>query len=170
MFSTIVINLTTMTYLIDEIDCKLISALRGQHRASISDVARATGMARGTVQSRLARLVESAAVTGWGPEVASAATGYDVTAFTTLSITQGAHDKVVAGLAAIPEVLEVHVITGGGDLLCRLVARSNDHLHDLLQQVVGLTGVARADSHLALQTPVSRTLADLLSATASASR
>lgn len=157
--------MTTVTYRIDEIDRRLISALRSHQRASISDVARATGMARGTVQSRLARLVESSAVTGWGPEISSAATGYEVTAFTTLSIVQGAHDDVVAGLAAIPEVLEVHVITGGGDLLCRLAARSNDHLHELLQQVVGLTGVARADSHLALQTPVSRTMADLVSAT-----
>lgn len=114
------------------------------------------------MQSRLARLVESGVILGWGPELAPEATGYDVVAFTTLSIVQGTHDGVIAGLKGVPEVLEVHVVTGGGDLLCRIAARSNDHLHELIQQIIAIKGVARTDSLLALSTPVTRTLADLV--------
>ena len=49
-----------------------------------------------------------------------------VTAFITLETRQaGGHDPVADWLAAIPEA---HTITGAGDTLCRVVARSNGDL------------------------------------------
>ena len=149
-------------YEIDDADRRLIGALRRSGRASITELARMTGMARGTVQSRLERLVERGVITGWGPDLDPRATDHTVIAFTTLSIAQGAHDRVVAALSSIDEVLEVHVVTGEGDLLCRVAARSNDHLHDIFQQIVATDGVRRSESQLALHTAVSRTLADLV--------
>ena len=147
---------------IDDIDRKVITALRRGDRPTITDIARMTGLARGTVQTRLTRLIERQVITGWGPELSASAIGRPVTSFTTLSIAQGALDRVIAGLEGLPEVLEVHVTTGRGDLLCRIVARSNDHLHDLIQTIVALDGVVRTDSQLALAEPVHRTLADLV--------
>lgn len=155
-----------MTYEIDDLDRTLISALRRLDRPTTTDLARATSLARGTVQSRLARLVRTGTITGWGPELDSASAGHPVTSFTTISIAQGALDQVVAGLRALPEVLEVHVTTGQGDLLCRIVARTNDHLHELIQTIVAIRGVARTDSQLGLAQPVQRTLADLIAADA----
>ena len=154
-----------MDYTPDQSDLKLISALRASARATITELARTTGMARSTVQLRLARLEQTGVITGYGPDMANSKSGYGVVvAFTTLSIVQGSHDRVVANLGAIAEVLEVHVVTGEGDLLCRVAARSNDHLHEVLQQIVSMDEVGRADSQLALSSPVVRTLADLLSA------
>jgi DNA-binding Lrp family transcriptional regulator len=149
-------------YQIDQSDRRLIGALRRGGRISITEIAQVTGMARGTVQSRLLRLIERGAITGWGPDLDPRSTDHTVLAFTTLSIAQGAHDRVVRSLAEIDEVLEVHVVTGGGDLLCRVAARSNDHLHELFQRIVATEGVLRSESQLALHTPVSRTLADLV--------
>ncbi len=111
---------------------------------------------------RLARLVDAGIITGWGPDLNPRSTDHRVTAFATLSIAQGTHDEVVQSLRDVPEVLEVHVITGAGDLLCRLAAASNDHLHELIQQIVSLDGVLRSESQLALLSPVQRTLADLV--------
>ncbi|MDJ0767356.1 MAG: Lrp/AsnC family transcriptional regulator [Ilumatobacter sp.] len=150
------------TYQIDNADRRLIGALRRGGRLSNSDLARSLGMARGTVQSRLHRLVDTGVITGWGPDLDPRTSDLAVTAFTTLTIAQGAHDRVVAALEATPEVMEVHVITGAGDLLCRLAARSNDHLHDVIQAIVATEGVLRSSSQLALHTPLRRTLADLV--------
>ncbi len=149
-------------YELDDTDRDLIGALRHGGRRSNTDLARTLGLARGTVQIRLQRLIDRGVIVGWGPDLDPRATDHAVTAFTTLSIAQGAHDRVVDTLAAMPEVLEVHVVTGQGDLLCRLAARGNDHLHDLIQSIVGIDGVRRTDSQLALQTPFRRTLADLV--------
>lgn len=150
-----------MAYVLDQSDWKLISALRHDGRGSITELAKQTSLARSTIQLRLSRLEAQGVITGYGPDLAPAKAGYGVTAYTTLSIVQGSHDRVVTNLEAIAEVLEVHVVTGEGDLLCRIAAKSNDHLHYLLQSIVAMPEVGRADSQLALSSPVVRTIADL---------
>jgi hypothetical protein len=55
--------------------------------------------------------------------------------------------------------LEVHKTTGPGDLLCRIVARTNEHLHDVLEQVLVTPGITRTTTALALTSPVQRAVA-----------
>ena len=69
--------------------------------------------------------------------------GYEVTAFITLEIRQaGGHDPVAERLAAIPEVLEVHTITGAGDMLCGVVALTYPDLQRVLDAIVSADGGA----------------------------
>jgi DNA-binding Lrp family transcriptional regulator len=157
-----VIEVGTSWYQIDDVDRRLIGALRRGGRVSNSDLARTLRLARGTVQTRVNRLVDTGVITGWGPDVDPRAAELPVVAFTTLTIAQGAHDRVVAALDATAEVLEVHVITGAGDLLVRMAARDNDHLHDLIQSIVATEGVLRSSTQLALHTSFSRTVADVV--------
>jgi DNA-binding Lrp family transcriptional regulator len=67
-------------------------------------------------------------------------------------------------VARIPEVLEVHKTTGPGDLLCRVVARTNEHLHDVLEAVLATPGITRTTTALALTSPVQRSVAYALPA------
>jgi DNA-binding Lrp family transcriptional regulator len=113
-------------------------------------LARELGVARGTVQARLDRLTASGVVTGYGPDIDPAAIGYRVTGFVTLEITQGRMDDVVAHLAAIPQLVEAHMVTGAGDLLCRVVATDNDHLGAVLAHILEVPGIARTTTVLAL--------------------
>ena len=147
---------------LDGVDRALIARLREAPRSPIVQLARATGVARGTAQSRLDRLRANGVITGYGPDVDAAAAGFAVTAFVLLTIVQGSHQQVVERLETVPEVLEVHTVTGTGDMLCRIVARSNDHLHDIIQHVVAAPEIVRTESRLALATPISRSVADLV--------
>ena len=135
---------------------ELLSRLGAVTRPNILELSRQLGLARNTVQARLERLTEAGAVTGFGPVLDLGAMGYGVLAYTTLEIAQGGEGEVIAGLSRIPEVLEVHKITGPGDLLCRIVARTNAHLHDVLEQVLATPGIRRTTTALALTSPVSR--------------
>ena len=135
---------------IDRLDCRLIAALADQPRASVVDLARRLGVARGTVQARLDKLVQRGIITGFGPDVDLEQVGYGVTAFTTLEIAQGRLDDVVDHLREIPEVLEVHSVTGSGDLLCRVVARTNGHLQDVINRVLEVGGIGRTTTVIAL--------------------
>ena len=94
----------------------------------VLEASRRLGAARGTVQARLDRMGERGVITGYGPEVDPAALGYEVTAFITLEIRQPAATTRRGTAGRDPEVLEVHTITGVGDLLCRVVARTNSDL------------------------------------------
>jgi DNA-binding Lrp family transcriptional regulator len=147
---------------LDSLDRRLIGRLRVEPHATVSDLAGFLGCARGTVLTRLRRLEQRKVVTGYGPDIDPAAAGLQVLAFTTLAISQGSHNRVVAHLRTIPEILEIHTVTGSGDLLIRVVARSNDHLHSVLQRIVSSPDVNRTETQLALSSTVLRTIADLV--------
>jgi DNA-binding Lrp family transcriptional regulator len=153
---------------LDDLDRRLIGRLRAAPHATVTDLARMLDCARGTVLTRLRRLEERKVIVGYGPDIDPHAAGFGVLAFTTLAISQGSHMRVVAHLQSIPEVMEIHTVTGSGDLLIRIVARSNDHLHQILQHVVASPDVNRTETQLALSSTVLRTTADLVAGRATA--
>ncbi|GAB3986706.1 Lrp/AsnC family transcriptional regulator [Actinoallomurus acanthiterrae] len=153
--------------MIDGLDARLIGLLTEEPRIGVLECSRRLGVARGTVQARLDRLQERGVIRGFGPEVNPAALGYQVAAFVTLEIRQaGGHDPVADRLAAIPEVIEVHTITGGGDMLCRIVGRSNQDLQRVIDQIVDVEGVQRTSTVIALATPVPQRTLPLVRAAA----
>ena len=79
------------------------------------------------------------------------------------------HDEIGGRLAGIPEVLEVHTITGNGDLLCRVVARSNADLQRVIDQVVATDGIGRTSTVIALATQVPHRVLPLVAEAARAS-
>jgi DNA-binding Lrp family transcriptional regulator len=155
---------------IDGLDGRLIALLDREPRIGVLEASRRLGVARGTVQARLDRLRTQGVVRGFGPEVDPAALGYPVTAFATLEIKQGQGADVRAHLASVPEVLELHTITGEGDMLCRLVARSNADLQRVIDLVVGFAGIVRASTAIALENPVRLRVIPLVAEAAAAGR
>ena len=139
----------------DRLDAQLVQLLRDEPRVGVLEASRRLGVARGTVQARLDRMQSRGVITGFGPDIDPAALGYGVTAFVTLEIRQaGGHDPVAERLATIPEVLEVHTITGTGDMLCRVVAKTNADLQRVIDVIVDVAGVVRASTVIALATPL----------------
>lgn len=135
---------------IDELDARLITAMREHPRAGVMELARRLEVARGTVQARLDKLQQRGVVTGFGPDLDLESLGYTVLAFVTVEISQGRLDDVIAHLEAIPEVLEAHATTGPGDLHCRVVARSNSHLQQVLGRALDVSGIERTTTQIAL--------------------
>jgi len=153
---------------VDQLDAALIELLAAEPRVGVLEASRRLGVARGTVQARLDRMRDRDVITGYGPEVDPAALGYEVTAFITLEIRQGGgHDPVAAQLTVIPEVLEVHTITGAGDMLCRVVARGNADLQRVLDAIVSAEGVVRCSTLISLATQVPYRILPLVRAAAS---
>jgi DNA-binding Lrp family transcriptional regulator len=136
---------------LDVLDAKLLDLLDREPRIGVLELSRRLGVARGTAQARLDKLVARGAIRGFGPDVDPAAIGFGVTSFVTLEISQRyGHGAVAAHLAAIPEVLEAHTITGAGDVVCRIVARDNADLQRVIDLIVGYEGIVRSSTIIAL--------------------
>jgi DNA-binding Lrp family transcriptional regulator len=120
---------------IDQLDARLLLVLRAHPRVGVVEVARRLGVARGTVQARMDKLARM---------------GYPVLAFVSLEIVQGRLEEAVAGLERVPEVLEVHGVTGDRDLLCRVVARDNTHLQDVINAMLHTGAVQRSTSAISM--------------------
>jgi DNA-binding Lrp family transcriptional regulator len=118
------------------------------------------------VQARLDKLIATGVVRSLAPSLDPAAMGYRVTAFATLEIRQGGRESVAGHLARIPEVLEVHTITGSGDLLCRIVARDNDDLQRVIDDLVSDVDIVRTSTLIALSTVVAPRVLPLVTAAA----
>lgn len=127
-------------------------------------VARAAGVARATAQARLDRLQQRGVITGFGPDVALAQVGYGVAAFVNVEITQGRGQDVVAQLEGVAEVVEAYMTTGPSDLVCRVVARDNDHLGHVLNQLLAVPGIARTMTALVLRTLIAPRVLPLITA------
>ena len=153
--------------MIDDLDARLLGLLRAEPRIGVLEASRRLGVARGTVQARIDRMQARGVITGYGPDIDPAALGYGVTAFVTLELRQArGHDPVAERLGAIAEVLEAHTITGSGDMLCRVVARSNADLQRVIDAIVAVDGVVRTSTVIALDSPLPHRVLPLIRAAA----
>jgi len=148
---------------IDQLDARLLRELDAAGRGGVLELSRRVGAARATVQARLDRLTRRGVIASFAPTIDPVALGYRVTAFATLEIRQGKGPDVLTHLTDIPEVLEVHTITGQGDMLCRLVARSNANLQQVLDRVTECEQIVRTSTVIALSNPIAHRLLPLVS-------
>jgi DNA-binding Lrp family transcriptional regulator len=151
---------------IDGLDARLIETLRDNPRVGLLEVARRLGVARGTVQARLAKLEARGVITGHGPEVDPGAMGYPIAAFVLVELAQGRLPEAVAAMEAIPEVLEADAISGPQDVICRVVARDTEHLQELVNQMLATPAIRRCTSYVVLTRQVPPRTGPLVTAAA----
>ncbi|MEU2252642.1 MULTISPECIES: Lrp/AsnC family transcriptional regulator [Nocardia] len=147
---------------LDELDLAILTAMHEHQKAGILELSRRTRVARATVQSRIGRMEEAGVIASYDPQIDVTAAGFDVQAFVTLEIAQGALDTVAAELAAIPGVLEAYATTGSGDVLCRIGADSHAGLQSVLLSIDRTSSVDRSHSVIVLSTVVPRRTLPLL--------
>ena len=149
------LHTVTMSAAVDDLDARLLRLLDEDPHVGVLGAARTLGVARGTVQSRLDKLVARGVIRSFAPQVDPAGLGYPVMAFSTLEIRQGTRDgQVMEHLRTIPEVLEAHTITGSSDVMLRIVARDNADLQRVIDQIDGHPLVARSATVICLSTPI----------------
>ncbi|MFD8613733.1 Lrp/AsnC family transcriptional regulator [Streptomyces sp. NPDC059631] len=139
---------------LDPLDGRMLRLLRERPREGLLEIARRLGVARGTLQARLDRLTASGVVTGYGPDVDVAALGHVVQAFTTFEVDQPAREAIAARLRAVPQIIEAHIVTGPGDIWCRIAGTSNQHVQQVIDDVLAVPGVRRSTTVIALSAVV----------------
>ncbi len=138
----------------DDLDARLLAELRAHPRLGLLEISRRLGVARGTVQARLAKLERRGVVTGFGPEVDPAELGHRLQAFVLLELTQGRLAEAVEALERTPEVLEVDAISGPQDLICRVAARDTEHLQEIVNSLLATDAIRRSTSYVVLSRPI----------------
>ena len=156
------VSIVPSQHSIDPTDARLLLALVARPRASAIALADQAGLSRNTVQARLARLEEQDVINSFERQVPPAALGYPLTAYITTQVTQQRLDEVAAALASIPEVLQVHGISGQIDLLVHAVAADADDLYRIAGQVLAIPGVERTNTALVMRELLSYRITPLL--------
>jgi DNA-binding Lrp family transcriptional regulator len=137
---------------IDETDLAILRLLAEDARLSGRKLAQRVGMSAPSVTERIARLERSGVIRGYRAEIDRAVLGYPLVVHIGLVAVQGANqEEVVRTLAAMPEVEDVHVVTGPKDLLVRLRLKDHRHLRDVLfEGIWNVRGVERTETYISL--------------------
>ncbi|GAB84801.1 putative AsnC family transcriptional regulator [Gordonia rubripertincta NBRC 101908] len=150
----------------DRIDAKILTALADDPRATVMAVAERTGLSRNTVQARLSKLDAAGALRSFERRVDPAVLGYPLQAYVLTNVTQRKLDQVGAALEAIPEVLQVHGLTGVADLLVHVAAKDADDLYRIAGDILDIKGVKRTTTALVMREMVDFRVRPLLDALA----
>jgi DNA-binding Lrp family transcriptional regulator len=155
---------------LDATDARLLLALSQDPRATVLALSQRLGLARNTVQARLARLESTGVLDPFERRVRPEALGYRLGAYVTVQVVQRSLAEVSDALAQIPEVLEVTGLSGVADLLVQVVAVYADDLWRITEQVLTIPGVQRTDTNLALRRFVDHRMTPLLERAAHSDR
>ena len=137
-------------------DEKLLSLLRTNARASISDLARALDLSRSTVQSRMQKLEESGVIKVYSVEYGDAYLSSMVSAHVSIKVKQKLTTKTNIELKHIDAITDLYAISGEFDLIAVVQAQNLEKLSHLLDDIGNLDGVERTNSSVILETKFKR--------------
>jgi len=134
----------------DDIDRALIRLLRENARAPVSALATATGVSRGTVQNRLARLQSDGTIQGFTLRLRAEAAVAEVRAVMLVEVVGSRMAAVIRALRGLPEVAAVHTTNGRWDLVVELAAESLAAFDGVLRRIRLIDGIANSETSLML--------------------
>jgi DNA-binding Lrp family transcriptional regulator len=149
----------------DEIDAALLRALVQHPDATNLALADATGLARNTVRARLARYTADETLRPFDRRIDPAFLGFPMQAFIMTTVRQRNLAAISSTLSEIPEVLEVHGLSGVADLLVHVVARDADDLYRIAGRILDIEGVKRTVTGLVMGEFVEYQIAQLIGST-----
>lgn len=147
---------------LDAIDLKLLLALAENPRATTVALAESLQLSRNTVQARMSALTRAGTFLDFDRAIDPAAAGYPLTAFTTLHVRQQMLTSIVAELAAIPEIVQAHGLSGSADLLVKIVCTSAEDLFRVNALMLACPGVERAETAMGISEVIPYRITPLL--------
>jgi len=136
--------------MLDRTAARVLLALDEDPLATTVALSDRLGLARNTVQSRQRRIEADGTLAPPSVRVRPERLGRPLLAFVTLEIGQTGGETTLEEIAALPEVCEVHAITGDADLLVRVVARDSADLYRVMQSLLACAGVVRSNTALSM--------------------
>lgn len=136
----------------DSVDRDLISLLRTDARASISTLAKALKVSRGTVQNRLDRLIATGAIIGFTIRASASVDDSAIRAIMLIEITGKSTSDIIRKLRGLPQLQKVHTTNGAWDLVAEIQASSLADFDNVLREVRLIDGIANSETSILLST------------------
>jgi Lrp/AsnC family transcriptional regulator, leucine-responsive regulatory protein len=146
---------------LDDLDHAILALLQDEGRISLSELGRRIGLSQPAMSERVRRLEESGVITGYGARVDPRALGLKTSAIIRL---RTAHEHIRACLdrfATMPEVIEVHRVTGEDCFIMRALVPSPGDLERIVD-ALGRFGTVTTSVVLRSESPkpIGRALID----------
>ena len=135
----------------DDVDRRLLAALRVNARATYAELARLVGLSGPAVHERVGKLEASGVITGYHAAVDPAALGKSMSALIGVFITDSADsDEITAAFADVPEVEDCWFVAGEETFVLKVSIPDVSQLERVIRQLNGVPGVARTRTTVVL--------------------
>ncbi|MGW2171579.1 Lrp/AsnC family transcriptional regulator [Streptomyces sp. NPDC001705] len=135
----------------DHIDRVLLTRLQQDATQSYAVLGQAVGLSAGAAHERVRKLRERGVIRRTTAEVDPAAVGSGVLAYVMVESTTWMGDSG-QDFAALPEILEAHVIAGSASVLVKVRTATTEQLQDVLRRIYAIDGVSGTRATVVLET------------------
>lgn len=141
--------------MLDERDRKILSLLQADAEMPIADVAEAVTLSASACSRRIARLKEDGYIARTTAELDRRKLGLPTTVF--VIVRTGSHaadwlERFHAAVATIPEIVEVHRLTGNFDYILKMVLPNVEHYDVVYKQLVGRIELFDMSAYISMET------------------
>lgn len=134
----------------DDLDRRLLSLLRANGREPVIQLARALGVTRATVDSRLRRLTESGVIVGFSVRVRDPAAASVVRAITLIAVEGRNTREVIRSLRGVPQIAALHTTNGRWDLVAEISCDSLASFDEILGVIRSIDGIRDSETSILL--------------------
>jgi DNA-binding Lrp family transcriptional regulator len=136
---------------VDHIDRALLAQLQQDAAQSYAALGHAVGLSAGAAHERVRKLRERGFIRRTTVEVDPAAVGSDVLSYVMVNSTSWMGDSA-KDFAALPEILEAHIIAGSASVLVKVRTTTTEQLQDVLRRIYAIDGVSGTHATMVLET------------------
>ena len=138
---------------LDTLDEQILKLIADNARIPFLEVARACNVSGAAIHQRIQKLTNLGILKGSEYVIDPEKIGYETCAYIGIYLKDPASfDAVTRALEAIPEIVECHFTTGPYTMLCKLYARDNEHLMELLNgRIQEIPGVTATETLISLE-------------------
>jgi len=138
--------------MINEKDEELISILRCNARASVSDIARSLNVSRTAIQNRINKLENKGIIKSYSIELGETYKSQLTSINVSLKVKPKLRKNVGIALRKIHQISTIYSISGEFDLLMIIEVQTLQDLSAILEVICNLDGVERTNSSIILDT------------------
>ncbi|XWN33980.1 MAG: Lrp/AsnC family transcriptional regulator [Devosia sp.] len=140
----------------DTIDRNIIGFLEDDARISATELGRRLGIARSTVNERIARLERDGVILGYAAIINRRSQRPPTSALLHLVCDRARCGQIVDALRNLPEIRHCYSVAGPYGLTCMVETPTAEDLDALMEEVALIRGVKTVDCTLILSTKLSR--------------
>lgn len=137
-------------------DQELLSVMRGNARASTTELAQILGVSRSTVQKRLERLETQGVIAGYTVQLSSAYLDQEIKAHVMITVSPAMTNDIIKNMEKLDGVRAIYSVSGPHDLIAEVAAMSVTELDKMIDHIIAIEGVDRTVSSVILSTRLKR--------------
>jgi len=137
-------------------DQQLLAVMRGNARASTTELAQILGVSRSTVQKRLERLETEGVIAGYTVQLSSAYLDQEIKAHVMITVSPRMTNEIIKDMEKLDGVSAIYSVSGPHDLIAEVAAMSVTDLDKMIDEIIAIEGVERTVSSVILSTRLKR--------------